>query len=511
MFVLSKSFLKLSRYLVGRGATGAAPTLKPAADKMLKKVVLFILTLFICSSVLTNAQAPAASSTTTSGTDASTSTFSQVGTAIEDGLNSLRGGTGSATSSGTGASSSGGIMGLGFKLFGFFLLLNMTWTVIKGMISGTGLSGFITDFLPELIAAGVVIVFLTQNVGGAIESALNGLAAIVTGVPNSGTTSLINQAGQQGFQTLSNIWQVPSVSGLSVVDPTSWLPAISSLLYGLLAKAVAMFLILVALAVYIAMVVTSQVSVIIALILAPVFIPFLMFKPAGFLFDGWLKFFLGAGMMKVVGLLVLTVTTVMMGSLQTVSQNAITSGTSTLDGLGLDIVVYSVMILLAALSATMMASVPSIASSLMGGGNGAGFGGFAHFAKNPAMKGLTGGMEVKGSPGGPKGSPSGNALSGMTSMMPNAVKPFTAAAGMATSAYLGGRVAKNDVKAVNKAREKDPGSQIGRDTSKMSSATANSYIKRLEKFNSSRSDLNVGPQKPMYQVHKSVSSTTPSK
>lgn len=402
-------------------------------------------------------------------------------------------------------------MGLGFKLFGFFLLLNMTWTVIKGMISGTGLSGFIADFLPELIAAGVVIVFLTQNVGGAIESALNGLAAIVTGVPNSGTTSLINQAGQQGFQTLSNIWQVPSVSGLSALDPTTWLPAIASLLYGLVAKAVAMFLILVALAVYIAMVVTSQVSVIIALILAPVFIPFLMFKPASFLFDGWLKFFLGAGMMKVVGLLMLTVTTVMMGSLQTVSQNAITSGTSSVDGLGLDIVVYSVMIMLAALSAVMMASVPSIASSLMGGGSGAGFGGFAHFAKNPAMKGLTGGMEVKGRPGGAKGSPSGNALSGMTSILPNAVKPFTAAAGMGMSKLAGWGTAGSDLRALKDARTKDPNAQISRDTSKMSSTAANSYIKRLEKFNSSRSDLSVGPQQPPAQVHKPVSSTTPSK
>jgi hypothetical protein len=46
----------------------------------------------------------------------------------------------------------------------------------------------------------------------------------------------------------------------------------------------------------------SQVSIIIAMIFAPFFVPFLLFKPAAWLFEGWLRFFLGAAMMKIIGL-----------------------------------------------------------------------------------------------------------------------------------------------------------------------------------------------------------------
>lgn len=167
------------------------------------------------------------------------------------------------------------------------------------------------------------------------------------------------------------------------------------------------------------------------------------------------------------------------------------------------------MIMLAALSATMMASVPSIASSLMGGGSGAGFGGFSHLTRSRATQGITGGMSVKGSPGGGagKGPPSGNAFSGMTNMMPNVAKPFTAAAGAGMS-KLGGYAAAGSAMT---AAKKNESFGISRDMSKMSAATAKSYISRLEKVNANHSDLKFGPPAPAYTVSKPVSSTTPQK
>lgn len=493
---------KFFRYVIKGGSVVAAPRNSSGAGRKAKLAFLFVLVLLLGSSVLTAAQPAASAAAGSQATMNAADAFAKVGTSIVSGLNALRGGQGGNS-----------VMGLGMKLFGLFLLMNVVWSLIKGMITGSGLNGFFSDFVPDLVAAAVVLVFLTQDFGGAIEKGLDGLASVVTGVPNSNTASLVNTAGQQGLQTLSNIFNVPSVS----ITNLSWSAIFSivpTMLYGLIAKGIALLCLILALCLYIGTLVTSQVSVIIALILAPFFIPFLMFKPGSFLFDGWLRFFLGAGMMKIVGVLMLTVTSVMMGSLVSVSESAIASGTSGLEANKIDMVIYGSMILLSALSAMMMLSVPGIAAGLIGGsGGGAGFGGFSHLVRSPANKLLLGGMGSKSGGGGPPGlggSKAGNSLSGLTNLMPNIAKPVTHLAGAGLSKTGGFIVAGKDMKASNISLREGTGSEISRDLSKMSATSAKTYISRLEKANANR-PMNYGPPTPPYTVSKPVSSTTPVK
>ena len=499
MFFLIKPYFTFSRYVVARAATAEGPSERSTTDQIIKKVILFVLVLLLFSSVLTTAQ-PATPPIPQRTTDALIA-FSQIGDSIQTGLDNLRG---------SGAAA-GGVMGLGMMLFGFFFVVNTVWALMKGMITGSGLSGFFADFVPDMIAAGIVLVFLTQDIGKAIESAINGLASTITGNLVSNLSSLINEAAAQALQTISNIWNAPSVSS---ANSSMWatLTTMPLILYAIIAKGIAILFLLVAFCFYLGILVMSQVSVSIALILAPVFIPFLMFKPAGFLFDGWLRFFLGAGMMKVVGLLMLMITSVMMGVLETISISAIASNTGVGDAFSIDVVVYGSMILLSTLSAIMMASVPSIAAGLISGaGSGAGFGGFSSLIRSPSNQMITGGMGSKGGGGGgakgPGGSSAGNAFSGLTNNMPNVVKPFTTLAGAGLSKAGGFLAAGSAMRAAKKVG----GFGIGRDLSKMSASTASSYINRLEKVNARRSDLQFGPPAPSYTVSKPTSSTTPGK
>jgi hypothetical protein len=419
--------------------------------------------------------------------------MTNVANAIEQGLNGMSAG-----------GDGGGVMQIGRSLFGFFIVANLVWMLLKSFVSGTGFfNGFIADFVPFAITAGVVTIFLDRDVAGVLKSSLDVLGSAILGEGVSSVADMIAAAGQQAFQAVANVWNVAPATQVSW-DPTSWFAAIPAVLYALVGTAGTVFFILVALAIYIANLVMSQVAIIIAIIFAPFFVPFLLFKPAAWLFEGWLRFFLGAGMMKIIGLLMLKITSNMMGSLVTLSQQAAAAKPGVLDAVSIDIVLFSSMVLLAGISALLMSQVPSLATGLLSGSaGGAGFGSWANLAsKSPATRMITGGMGDRGGAGGRSGQAT-NAASGVTRMMPNVLKPASAAAGSVTSRFLGAGLARRDMAAA-KDVVRNGERNIGRDLSRMSSATASSYVKRLEAANQ-----RMGASEPRYTVSKPVSSTTP--
>lgn len=418
-----------------------------------------------------------------------------------------------------GLATGGGVMEIGRALFGFFVVANIVWMLLKSYVSGTGFfNGFIADLAPFAVMCGVVAIFLDRDVASVLEASMNVLGGAILGQPAASVSSMIAAAGQQAFTAIANVWNLEPATRITW-NPASWLASIPVVLYGLVGMAATVFLITLAMCVYIANLVMSQVSIIIAMVFAPFFVPFLLFKPASWLFEGWLRFFLGAAMMKIVGLLMLKITSAMMGSLATLSQQAAAQRPGVLDAASIDIILYVSMTLLAGISALLMSQVPSLATGLVSGSaGGAGFSSWGNLAsKSIATRGVLGGMNA-GSFGGGGGAGSkqgGNALSPLTQAMPNVVKPITAAAGAGLSA-LGGRVvASRDSQASKKGGLTAAGERnIGRDTSQMSAATAKSYTRALESRNArmerneGRSDF-YGPPSPRYTVSKPTSSTSP--
>ena len=115
----------------------------------------------------------------------------------------------------------------------------------------------------------------------------------VTGTPASTTTSQPANGGTSVGSALSNMAAFLT-GGLGFMI-LSWLMKIAAIIILVIAGIVALCQFLV-----------SQVLIHIAIILAPIFIPFLVWEQASFMFDGWLKFFVKSCFHKVVGLVIVT-------------------------------------------------------------------------------------------------------------------------------------------------------------------------------------------------------------
>ncbi len=489
-----------------------------ASGGLLKKFVVGILILLLCSSLVSVAQSPttpAQAAARAAQTDFNGATaLHEMVNSIENNLKAMK--------------NSSGLQGLGMYLVGFFFLLNFVWISLKGFFAGGGFfSSVLGDLVSLFVVTGVATLFLDRDVGTLILASLDTIAGAITGVGGSASVaSVINESAVNTLSTLSNMWTVGNTGGVSW-DISTWFPALSSYLAKLVACAAATFLVVLALCVYLATLITSQVSAVIALILAPLFVPFIMFQPASFMWEGWLRFLLGAGMMKIVGLVMLKVTDVIMASLAGLSAKASAAATGALAAATVDMVLYAGMILLAGLSAYLMAQVPSIATGLVSGGSGAGFSGWGNIAsKSLGTRAITGGMQPSGSfraggagaGGGGGGASAGRSQyggQGLTNSAPNAVKPLVAAAGrILTAAGAMGR-AELDVRAAKKA-----GSHaIGRDTARMSQQGQRQYESYLERVNAGREERfgkagpmgpgHMGPPRPNLTVTKPQRSIDP--
>lgn len=161
---------------------------------------------------------------------------------------------------------------------------------------------------------------------------------------------------QEGSISLSNIWEsvkMINIAGLSIM------------LLGVLVKFIAIALLMVAGIAALTQFLASQVLIYIAFILAPIFVPFLIWDKASFLFDGWLKFLIKATFHKVVGLIMIGLLGTTIAKATTVMGNATAAGAYSAEALRISTFVG--LILIAAVIAYMMWQVGSIADGLLSG------------------------------------------------------------------------------------------------------------------------------------------------
>lgn len=419
----------------------------------------------------------------------------------------------------------GKLESLGWQILTFLAAANVVWLLIKGHFSGSGLNGVLADLVPFGIAGAIAAAFMggggTMSLVTALDASVNAIGSALTGASMGSVGELLMSAAATSLGTIKNLLTMPAsttpVSGslLAIVQILFSVPAI---IMSLIAAIVATFLIIVALGIYMANLVISQITLEIAKMFAPVFIPFLVWRPTSWLFEGWLRFFLGAALLKIVGLLLLQVTDVMMNSvlnlsvqIATTTEAAIAAGTFVFD-----ITRYAVIILMSGIGALMMSKAPSIASGILSGSGGVGFSGWSEIAsRSPATKMMMGGMGSSGGSGsGGQKTAGANAASGVTAMMPNFLKPASNAIGSIAS-HAGGKAAA--AKDAASARNMGDGTKnISRDLSKMSAATQSAYVSHLEGKNArsaaqAQSPGFYGPPSPRYTVSKPESSLSRSR
>lgn len=269
-------------------------------------------------------------------------------------------------------------------ILGVGLAIGLFWTGLKTMVAGKGIGELLGEWIPILITAGVVTAFTTPGPGSAgnqIATTMDSIAGAITGaaggqaIDTSSVQGVISSAVTTTFDAVVSVARTPQRTGFSSI--ISGISAIPIWVYSTIMKLVTSFIIVIAMCIYMATAVMAMVSIKLVIALAPVMVPFLIFKPTAWLFDSWLRFLLGASMMKLVGAFMLSLTSGLMGSMTLVAQKIkADSAAGTFDTYTGDIVLFSTILLMSVLAGLLMAQVPSISSGLLAGSaGGAGFSG----------------------------------------------------------------------------------------------------------------------------------------
>lgn len=282
--------------------------------------------------------------------------------------------------------------GFGTTITAFFLVAMLVWSSVKTMASGRGFGELIGEWVPIFVAFGIVNLFLDRSAGDLIISTMDMIGSAIGGESMSSLDAAIRTGADPIFRAITAVIDQPRVTsaadtGSSVLGALSWLGAsLGSMVMSIGAKIVTAFLMVIAGVIMVAHIIMGFISVQLVLALAPVMVPFLMFRPLSWLFDSWLKFLLGACMLKIVVAFLLNVVAGLLTAMNGLAaqyfrdaQNATASET-----FQTDVLLLGLMLVFALLSTLLLMQAPSIANGLLSGSAGSvGFGG---------LKGVSHGM-----------------------------------------------------------------------------------------------------------------------
>lgn len=177
-----------------------------------------------------------------------------------------------------------------------------------------------------------------------------------------GTSSADTSQGSTG--SLGSIWAL--VKNLPLI------------LLAFFAKALAMLAVLIMTLVFVVVVQFGSLLLSIALCLGPVLAPWYLLPATDFLFDGWLKFTVSAGLYKVVAWLMMAIVTRgVLPAIRSITEQAAAHAGSNPDAYyAANYLAACAMALVAGIGAYMMWQVPEIAKGLVTGSGGGGLGGF---------------------------------------------------------------------------------------------------------------------------------------
>lgn len=310
------------------------------------------------------------------------------------------------------------LQGFGTTITAFFLVALLVWTSVKTMASGKGFGDLLGEWVPIFVSFGIVNLFLDKSAGDLIVSTMNTIGSAIGGANMSSLDSAIKAGADPIFRAIAAVIEQPQVidaadTGTGILGKLSWLGAsLASLVMTIGAKIVTAFLLVVAGVIMVGHIIMGFISVQLVLALAPVMVPFLMFRPLAWLFDSWLKFLLGACMLKIVVAFLLTVaaglTDAMSGLAAQYVQDARNATAS--EALQTDVLLLGLMLIFALLATLLLMQAPAIATGLLSGSAGSvGFGGLRGVSQGISNKSVGGATKAAGSIAGQAGSVLGQA------------------------------------------------------------------------------------------------------
>lgn len=386
------------------------------------------------------------------------------------------------------------LQGLGLNMLTLMGVGLLIWELLKGQATGRFLDTLIAEIMPLAVGWAIAYVFITggANLNLLVTSTIDAVGAKVSDNFAKGTGSMIANSLGQMLATIVKVWDTNAVTNSGV----GFFEAVGAVAVGmgaffmkLLTMLGVAFFMLLAVGAFVGTLVISQITVTIAMIFMPLFVPFLIFRPLSGFFDTWLKFFITAAFTKIVGVLMLDIAAVIVDQIVKYSNKLNVGSYDMVEAMQINVSVMATMILLSAVMAMMMMQIKDISSGIVGGA-ALGFKGWGDL-----NRGIVNQTVGKGS-----------------------VKASAAAGRAAAGAVGGGMVdlkgagtAKLDRIRTNAHRNsgslyKDPG--VGsRDISRMSARAQGAYTRSMERANAAGANEG-GLDKSNYVIRDQANSST---
>ena len=266
----------------------------------------------------------------------------------------------------------------GLNLLALLTGLSLVWMGLKAALERPPPGMLIGDLLTLSFTAGILFALLDH--WGAVTEAIVGGAAVVSrevsGNIHEGPAAI--QGVQRIFDAAFMLWEHPSVGIGSLLNA-------ATALHTLLFKFAVTLLLLLCGCIYLGIYLMSMTLLSIAFALGPVFLPWLLVRPASFLFDGWLRFTLVAALYQVIGILVVTLVSRLHEPMMEGMGSAIDPASGTFN-----FFYFFAACVLSGVSAMLMLQVPSIANALVSGSIS------ARFSPGAVLDAATGGMKRRG-------------------------------------------------------------------------------------------------------------------
>ncbi|MFT4066694.1 type IV secretion system protein [Paraburkholderia sp.] len=298
----------------------------------------------------------------------------------------------------------------GMDLLAALGLVMATWHVFLWLLEGD-FPGFFANMFRHLIRCAVILVLLTawsSTVHSYFVDNMQTMASRVSGGegnPGDLLRALVNAAStiMQGVRTEAAqvCEQVPDITPDGVVIPNTdhqvcgaandagansagldsiWtlVKNLPLILLAFLAKALAVIAIALMTVIFVVVVQFGSFLLDIAFCLGPVLIPWYVLPAGEFLFNGWLRFTISAGLFKVVAWLMMAIVNsgVLPGIQSLVQQAAAQNGTNSDAYYATNYLAMLALALVCGVGAFMMWQVPDIAKGLVSGGGAGNLGGF---------------------------------------------------------------------------------------------------------------------------------------
>lgn len=260
---------------------------------------------------------------------------------------------------------------LGKKIAGTLFVLVFTWGIIRSWVLGKGLAQLTGDLVQPLILLGLVLFALDNKLGVTIKDSVLSLADMLAasiGITNTANieTQLLAGLVKTGFNIMDTKLSASTgaSSGTGILDwfkdlPGNMMGATLAFILGWIARLVAGVAMIGAGAVAVGIVLVAKLSIGLALVFAPVLIPWGMWRPTEFLLTSWVRYLVSAAMQAVVAVAV--------GGLLMSVVNSLVAQVGEINSHEASIALSVAFIAFGLLSIYLMLQVPRLASGLISG------------------------------------------------------------------------------------------------------------------------------------------------